>query len=74
MKAWLLLFLVLLGLFVSLVPGLGSLQITIVIPAGWGPYVAWLMDFPGWQPVKQDAPDGIRTTDEIATSYDSSAP
>lgn len=69
MKAWLLLLLVLLGLVVSSIPGAGSLQITIVIPAGWGPYVTWLMDFPDWQPVEESAPGGIRTTDEIATGY-----
>jgi hypothetical protein len=74
MKAWILLFLVLLGLVVSSMPGAGSLQITIVIPAKWGPYVTWLMDFPGWQPGLEDTPGGIRTTDEIATSYDIRTP
>jgi hypothetical protein len=55
MKAWILLLLVLLALVVSSIPGAGSLQITIVIPAGWGPYYAWLLDFPAWLPA-EDTP------------------
>ncbi len=66
-KVLILLSLLLLGLVWGWLPDESSLQITIVIPAGWGLYFEWLLDFPGWRQGQGPGPGNIQSIEQIAS-------